>query len=1068
MKSKINTKEKISSKCNFKVEFFMKRKLMLFLSLLFISVGIATAQTQVRGVVVDEAGEPVIGATVLIKGTSQGTVTDFDGNFALSVPANARLVVSYVGYVTQELAATANMRIVMRSDSELLEEVMVVAYGTAKKSTFTGSAATVDPGQIESRSVASVSKALDGTVPGVQSTLGSGQPGSGAGIVIRGFGSINASQSPLYVVDGVPFNGDLNSINPNDIESMTVLKDASASSLYGSRAANGVIMITTKAGKDTEGKVSVNFKAVLGVGSRAIDRYDVMNQQEYLETAFQSYKNDELFAKGSSESVAGQRAIARMKGTVDGILGVNEQYNPYNMPFDQLIDPITGKVDPSAQLKWTDDWIDEVTASNPVRQEYQFDVSGGTNKMRSLASFNYMKEEGLLKTTAFERFTGRVSSDLRPTDWFRTSLSANMARSKSNMLDSDGSSTSNVWYSAENMAPIYPVWERDPSTGEIQKDALGEPLFNYGLNRAAGAQQNFNSIATLYDDAYYEIRDNVSARGLVEFNTNDEKYGAWQGFTFSMNLGVDYTGGNYTFYYNPYFGNAAGSGRLGKTNGKTMAYTLNQILNWNRTFGDHGVQAMVGHEYYTNTYNSLSASKTGFPFGGLYELAAGSTIASATSYENNDKLESWFSRVNYDFMDKYYLSASFRTDGSSRFHVDNRWGQFWSVGASWRVSEEAFMQDLDWLNNLTVKASYGTQGNNSVGLYAWQAFYDLTWANANSSGAAVTSVENKAVTWEKNGSFNTGFEALLFDSRLSLGLDYYNRKTTDMLLSRPMAMSLGFTGYSDNVGSMKNFGLDMSVGYDVIKTRDLIWNVRVMGSTVNNEVLELTKEQKEIVGGSTIIREGEALNSFYMARSAGVDPATGDQLYWVYDNEEDEFDYSTHYISNDKTKAAASRVILGSRMPDLYGSLSTSVQYKGFDASIMTTYSIGGKIYDYVAYNNVNPLYIGNNFNRDALRAWKQPGDITDVPRIQLNETHTLNDRALVDASYFAIKNFSVGYTFNLKNIGLETIRVFTQGDNLAVFAARKGLNPQMNFSGSTDFVYTPNRVISAGINVKF
>ena len=252
MKSKINTKEKISSKCNFKVEFFMKRKLMLFLSLLFISVGIATAQTQVRGVVVDEAGEPVIGATVLIKGTSQGTVTDFDGNFALSVPANARLVVSYVGYVTQELAATANMRIVMRSDSELLEEVMVVAYGTAKKSTFTGSAATVDPGQIESRSVASVSKALDGTVPGVQSTLGSGQPGSGAGIVIRGFGSINASQSPLYVVDGVPFNGDLNSINPNDIESMTVLKDASASSLYGSRAANGVIIITTKAGKDTE------------------------------------------------------------------------------------------------------------------------------------------------------------------------------------------------------------------------------------------------------------------------------------------------------------------------------------------------------------------------------------------------------------------------------------------------------------------------------------------------------------------------------------------------------------------------------------------------------------------------------------------------------------------------------------------------------------------------------------------------------------------------------------------------------------------------------------------------
>ena len=708
----------------------MKKKLMLFFSLLFISIGMITAQSQVRGVVVDEAGEPVVGATVQIKGTSQGTVTDFDGNFTLTAPADARLIVSYVGMVTQEVAAKPNMRIVMRDDSEILEEVMVVAYGTAKKSTFTGSASKVDPGQIENRSVASVSKALDGTVPGVQSTLGSGQPGSGAGIVIRGFGSINASQSPLYVVDGVPFNGDLNSINPNDIEDMTVLKDASASSLYGSRAANGVIMITTKSGKNTEGKVSANFKAVWGVGSRAIKRYDIMDQREYLETAFQSYKNDELFTKGTPEHLAGLRAIARMRGGVDGIFGKNEEYNPYNMPVAELIDPTTGKVNPKAKLLWDDNWLDEVTASNPVRQEYQFDVSGGTEKMKSLASFNYMKEEGLLKTTQFERFTGRVASDLKPTDWFRTSLSANMARSKSNMLDVDGAATSNVWYSAEQMAPIYPIWIRDPETGDKIKGLDGEPMFDYSNDRAPGAQQNFNSVATLYEDDYFETRENVSARGLVEFNTNDEKYGALQGFTFSMNLGVDYSGGDFTFYYNPYFGNAAGTGRLGKEWGKTTAYTLNQILNWDRTFGDHGIQAMVGHEYYSNSYKNIDASKTGFPFGELYELAAGATIASASSYENNDKLESWFSRVNYDFRDRYYLSASFRTDGSSRFHKDNRWGRFWSIGGSWRMSEEEFMQDVDWLDNLTLKASYGTQGNNSVGLYAWQALYNLTWANA--------------------------------------------------------------------------------------------------------------------------------------------------------------------------------------------------------------------------------------------------------------------------------------------------------------------------------------------------
>lgn len=1037
------------------------------MSLLFISIGLATAQTQVRGVVVDDAGEPVIGATIQIKGTSQGTVTDYDGNFAFTAPANARLVVSYVGFKTQEVAATSNMRIVMITDSELLEEVMVVAYGTAKKSTFTGSAAVVDPGQIESRSVASVSKALDGTVPGVQSTLGSGQPGSGAGIVIRGFGSINASQSPLYVVDGVPFNGDLNSINPNDIENMTVLKDASASSLYGSRAANGVIMITTKSGKNTNGKVSVNFKAVMGVSSRAIPRYDVMDQKEYLETVFQSYKNDELFARGSSEDVAGIRALSRMKGSVEGIFGKNEQYNPYNMPVSDLIDATTGLVNPTAKLRWTDNWIDEVSAKNPIRQEYQFDVSGGSDKMKSLASFNYLKEEGLLKTTAFERFTGRLSADLQATDWFRTALSANMARSTSNMLSADGSSTSNVWYSAEQIAPIYPIWERD-ANGDKVVDAQGVPLFDYGVDRAAGAQQNFNSIATLYDDAYMETRENVSARSLVEFNTKDEKYGALQGFGYTMNMGVDYTMGNYTFYYNPFFGNAAGSGRLGKEWGKTMSYTFNQILNWNRTFNEHGLDVMVGHEFYSNTYNRLEASKTGFPFGNLYELAAGSTIADATSYENNDKLESWFSRLNYDFMDKYYLSASFRADGSSRFNKDHRWGNFWSLGGSWRVTQEAFMENINWIDNLTLKASYGTQGNNSVGLYAWQAFYDLTWSNANNSGAAVTSVENKEVTWEKNGSFNTGFEALLLGSRLSVGLDYYNRKTTDMLLNRPMAMSLGFTGYNDNVGSMKNYGVDLSIGYDFIKSRDLLWNVTVMGSTVNNEVLELTKEQNEIIGGSTIIREGEPLNSFFMARSAGVDPATGEQLYWVFDKKEDEFNRDLHYISNDKSKAASSRVIQGSRIPDLYGSLATKVVYKGFDVSVMTTYSIGGKIYDYVGYNNMNPLYIGNNFNREALRAWKKPGDITDVPRIQLNQTQTLTDRALVDASYFAIKNFSLGYTFKFTNIGINSLRLFAQGDNLAIFSAREGLNPQQNFSGSTDFVYTPSRVISAGLNIKF
>lgn len=493
--------------------------------------------------------------------------------------------------------------------------------------------------------MATITKALDGIVPGVQSTLGSGQPGDGASIVIRGFGSINASTSPLYVVDGVPYNGALNAINPNDIESITILKDASAGALYGSRGANGVVMITTKAGKDTSGKISTNFKASLGLSSRAIPRYNVMNQSEYLETAFLAFKHDEMFAKGIPEAQAGLNAIARMRGTVDGILGVNEQYNPYNMPLAELIDPVTGKVNPSASLKWTDNWLDEVTAENPLRQEYQMDVSGGTIKTKALASVNYMKEDGLLKTTSFDRMTGRLSVDHKTTDWFRMGMSANFALSKTNYLGATGSATSNIWYSAEQMAPIFPIWERDEN-GQIKKDALGVPLFDYGMSRPSGAQINFNSIAVLYDDKYLSNSDNVSGRSLVEFNTNNEKYGFAQGFTFTMNLGFDHVGSSSTTYYNPYFGNAGGTvkGRLSKSHGRTFSYTFNQILNWNRTFGSHNFDLMGGHEYYHYKYNSISASKTGFPFGGLYELASGSTIASASSYENNDALESYFSR----------------------------------------------------------------------------------------------------------------------------------------------------------------------------------------------------------------------------------------------------------------------------------------------------------------------------------------------------------------------------------------------------------------------------------------
>ena len=1016
-------------------------------------------------------GTPIPFVGIQVKGTTAATSTLDNGTYSIIAPANGTLIFSSIGYNPVEIPVSGRnvINIQMEQNVVAMEDVIVVAYGTAKKASFTGSAAVLSSEKLKTRSFANITKALDGVATGVQSTLGSGQPGSGASIIIRGFGSINASTSPLYVVDGVPYDGNVSAINPNDIESITILKDASAGSLYGSRGANGVVMITTKAGKDTEGKISVNFKSTIGVASRAIPRYHILNQKEYLETAFQSYKNDEIYSKGVPADQAALNAINRMKGTTDGILGVNEQYNPYNMPLTQLIDPTTGKVDPSAKLKWDDNWLDEVTAENPVRQEWQLDVSGGNKVTKAMASINYLKEDGLLKTTSFDRFTGRLSVDHQAKDWFKMSMSANMARNKTNSLGSTGSATSNVWYSAEQMAPIYPIWVRD-SEGKLVLDATGKAAFDYGLNRASGAQINFNSIATLYDDKYYSTSDNVSGRSMVEFNTRDEKYGAFRGFSFAMNFGFDYVSSDGTTYYNPYFGNASGTvkGRLTKTADKIFSFTFNQILGWKRSFnGLHNFDVMVGHEFYHYKFNDLTAQKTGFPFGGLYELASGSTIADASSYEDNDVLESYFSRLNYDYAGKYYFSASFRTDGSSHFNSDVRWGDFWSVGASWRISEENFIKPYTWVNNLSLKVSYGTQGNNAVGMYAWQSFYDLTYNNAGLNGAVVTSLENQKVSWEKNGNFNIGLDGMVFD-RLTFGVEWYSRKTTDLLLYRPMATSLGFDGFNDNVGDMVNSGLEFSLGYDILKTADYRWNVTFMGSTVKNEVTKLTDEQNEIVSGTTIIRVGETLNSFYMARSAGVDPANGSQLYWVFDKDADG-NPGEPYISADKTKAAASRVILGNRIPDLYGSIGTTFNYKSFDFSFLATYSIGGKMFDNVGYNYTNPLYIGNNFSSDVLRAWQKPGDITDVPRMQKDIVFTTTDRALINASYLSIKNLSLGYTFsNLKKIGLESIRVFMQGDNLYLFTHRQGLNPQYNFTGNTEYTYTPNKTISVGLNIKF
>ena len=969
-------------------------------------------------------------------------------------------MISFVGMRTQELAIKPNMKVLLKSDSELLDEVMVVAYGTAKKSSFTGSASTIDSKKLASRPITNVTKGLEGQTTGVLTTSGSGQPGESSSVVIRGFGSINASKNPLYVVDGIPFDGSLSSINPSDIETMTILKDASAGALYGARGANGVVMITTKKGK--EGKTQVNLRSTVGWASRAIKEYDMLDQKEFVQLSYEALRNGYVFENGYSWANAESTARERLGATLGG-----ERYNPFkNYAWNEIINPETGQVQADAQSAWNESWMDALQKNDAFRHEHQLSLSGGNEKTKYMFSLGYLNEDGILTSTGFQRYNARANVSSTVTDWFTANLNTSLAHSLQNFSDYSGSSVSNVWYSAQFVSPLFPMYMKDLEGKNILGED-GRPQLDYGENGRPGSYNDYNPLGGLLDDKSDVKNDVASVRTGLTFGSDSDNFGIFKGLKLALNFGVDYRNQLQKAYMNMHHGNqATAGGLLMKYNTRMQSYTFNQLLTWNRSFGMHNFDLLAGHEFYAYKYEYMNAGKTNL-VDGILELRPGTTLYSADSYTNNYRIESWLGRFNYNYDEKYYFSASLRTDGSSRFYKDNRWGTFWSLGGNWRISREAFMEDVEWVKNLSLKVSYGEQGNDNIGsLYAWQSLYDLSWANASQIGGMVSSLENKNVSWEKNGNFNVGVEASLFDDFINLSVEYFNRKTKNMLLSYPMATSTGFNGYNANVGDMRNSGVEAEIKISPIRTNDVKWNITL----IKNKVLKLTGETPEIISGIYSTKEGSPINTFYMAKSAGVDPATGAQLYWVYDKDE-HGNIVNERISSDYTKAANSKYYQGNRIPDLYGSIATDLSWKGFDLNILTTYSIGGKVFDGLYQGSMNNMYYNANWNKHALRRWQKPGDVTDVPRIEVGGKSTTTNRFLVDASYFSIKNITLGYTLPkawMNKVKLNSVRIFTSVDNLALFTHLDGMDPQYNFSGQTDYAYSPNKTWSVGFDINF
>lgn len=1054
----------------------LMKKAKLFLSVLslFVAFGVSAQNMRITGTVTDAStGEAVPFASLMVKGTLNGTSSDAEGNYQINAPADGVLVFSAVGYVTVEetVGGRARIDVAMDPDSEALDETIVVAYGTAKKSSFTGSAGTIGSETLAKRSVSTVGKALEGMVTGITVTSGSGQPGSNASITIRGTGSIYASSQPLYVVDGIPFDGTLSSLNPNDIASMTVLKDASAAALYGSRAANGVIMITTKRG--SEGRAVVNFRGQVGIQSRSVSRYDLVSQDEFVELTWEALRNNYYMNGGYSFDQAAALASANLSRQLGG-----EQYNPYkNYTWDTLIDPTTGKIQPDAVSAWNEDWMDAITNNAAIRQEYTLGVSGGDQRTKYAFSVGYLNDNGVLLTTGFDRYSLRANVDHTVNDWMQLGASASYAYTNQDSTPTtSGTYTSNVWYTAQFMAPIYPLYLKDETGADVLDDS-GNRQYDYGETGRPVASR-FNSLGDLYDNNYQTLYDNSSVRAYAVLGGDTDAMGIFRGLTFSTNFGADIANRRVSSYTNPYHGDGtATGGSIDKYSTRAFSYTWNQILKYEQNFGDFHVLGQLGHEFYNYEYQYLYAQRTGV-YPGIFELAPATNVSGNNSYSETYRIESYFGRLAADYADKYYVEATWRTDGSSRFHKDHRWGQFWSLGGSWRLSEESFMEDASWVNNLTVKLSYGQLGNddilNSAGgseYYLWQSFYDLTWPNANNAGAIISSLESTNVSWEKKGTWNTGIEGTFFDRLLELTAEYYYSNTSDMLLSYPMAMSTGFSGYNANVGSMTNQGVEASIKLNWANRPNFRASSTLMGYFNRNKVTALT-ETDELTSGSQVIKVGMPIYTYYVPKAAGVDPANGQLLYWAYEKDENgEMIPGSEYITSNTNDANNSRYYMGSREPLFQGSFGSDFQFGNFDFSFLTTFSVGGKVYDSVYGGAMETLYYGNTWSKNVLRRWQKPGDVTDVPAVLVNSGRLSADRWLIDASYFAIKSVQLGYTLPAKwtaRAGIQSLRIFATGDNLALFSKLNGMNPQYSTSGGTGYVYAPTRAISIGVDINF
>lgn len=964
---------------------------------------------RVTGVVKDVMGEPLIGANVVEKGRStNGVITDFNGKFTLEVDESASLVVSYIGYLAQDIPTKGkgDFHIILKEDTNTLDEVVVTGYGDFKKATYTGSASVLTTEKLEALPVVSVGQMIESNIPGISVVAGtSSQPGAKTTLRVRGVASMNASTEPLYVLDGVPIPsydlsnftsmseaggmGFIETLNPADIESITVLKDAASASLYGAKGANGVVLITTKKGK--EGKLRVNMAAKYGITDFAYTYRPLMGGEERRKLIHEGLVNFQL-DKGVSEQEAQQYADANI-----------DQY---------------AKRLPQGYSDW-----ESALFKTGYQQDYNLSASAGNQNSSFIGSLGYTKQTGVSLNSEMERFTGRVdaSNKYKKVEF---GMNASFSWTKNVHLPEGKFYGSAIYASKVNLTPSTPIYNEDGTYASGYRE-------NNGYNPILEAEVN----------DYY-------ARTVRAMGTAKIAYNVWDNLKVSSVFTVDYSLTKDFFFQSPDGRDGAtyqGRGRMQMTD--RIRYTSQNNLTYSKTFGKHSVSAVTAFEVMKYDYEDLYAAKKTYGQDINTSLGNAADPIDADQKLQEDALMSYVASVNYSYDDKYYASFSFRRDGSSRLSPDTRWGNFWSLSASWRLSQERFMQPLkSVLSDLKLRASYGVNGNLPSSYYGYQSTYTTGAFYSGKPSPWESTLGNEELTWEKNYALNLGLDIGLF-SRVNVSLDWYTRTTKDLLMSKQLNSISGFSSLLTNVGQMRNTGVELEVRSNNIKTKDFSWTTAFNLSHNKNKILKLA-DLPWFVDGRYVRKEGYPFNTIYLREYAGVDPETGSALY--YDNQQDE---NGNYTKNKVTDPGqASPIPLKDITPTISGGFMNTFNYKFIDLSFNLSYSFGGYSYDNASYILQDDGYsVISNKSTEQRRRWQKPGDITDVPRFVYGNKKGGNynsSRAIHSTDHIRLKSLILGLNAPkawLQKLGIGNARIYFSGTNLLTWAAYDQYDPEMS-----------------------